>query len=107
MHGETCRMDIMGMPIQAVARNVMAAGRKAVVAIRPERVNMSADGAGVRGEISDIIYLGNARKYVVRLSDGLECVVLRHVDPTVSDTARIGDMAVLSWDARHATAFPL
>jgi hypothetical protein len=69
------------------------------VAIAPPR----QDGSGLAGTLSDIIFLGTARKYVVRLADGTECVVLRQIGDPAFD---LRDAAVhLSWSAAHATAF--
>ena len=55
-----------------------------VVAVRPERISLSACGPGLSGEIADVIYIGNARKYVVRLAGDHECIALRHVDPAAA-----------------------
>ena len=50
-------------------------GGAVTIAIRPERVTLFADDGGarenaVRGEVGDIVYLGGATKYDVRLPDG-------------------------------------
>ena len=51
-----------------------------------------------------MIFLGTARKYVVRLADGSEWVVLRQVSDPPFD---FGDTGVqLAWPAEKATAFP-
>jgi ABC-type Fe3+/spermidine/putrescine transport system ATPase subunit len=101
--GETCRVDVMGMPVLAAAGCAMAAGDKVVVAVRPERIRLSDAGTGLQGVLSDVIYIGNARKYVVRLAGGQDCIVLRQA---VAGALVPNDHTVLSWDAGRAIAFP-
>ena len=61
------------------------------------------DGEGLSGTIVDVIFLGTARKYVVRLADATECVALRQVSDPPLDP---GNTSVrVSWDVAHATAF--
>jgi putative spermidine/putrescine transport system ATP-binding protein len=81
-------------------------GRAGVtIAVRPERIVLGPPREGaVAGTITDIIFLGMARRYVVRLADGTECTVLRQVSDPAFDTR---DAAVaLSWHSDHAAAFP-
>ena len=99
----------MGLSIQAAASAPLTSGdlvqgrRRRV---RPERINLSTTGTGLPATLTDIIYIGNGRKYVLRLPNGQECAILRHVDPTASSVASPGDQALLSWHPSHATAFP-
>jgi spermidine/putrescine transport system ATP-binding protein len=75
-------------------------------AVRPERVVLgppSGGGNELVGTISDIIFLGTARKYVVRLADGTESVVLRQVSDPAFDVRDA--IVALSWPSDHATAF--
>jgi putative spermidine/putrescine transport system ATP-binding protein len=102
--GATCQVDVMGIPMSATTGGTLSPGDKVAVAVRPERTSLSSSGAGLPGELSDIIYIGNARKYVVRVSGGLECVVLRHAD--APGGLNPGDSTILSWEAKHAIAFP-
>jgi ABC-type Fe3+/spermidine/putrescine transport system ATPase subunit len=74
-----------------------------VVAVRPERVAFVSEEAGLAGVVTDVIFVGTARKYAVRLSDGTECFVLRQVG--AASMAGVGATVRLSWDAAHATAF--
>jgi ABC-type Fe3+/spermidine/putrescine transport system ATPase subunit len=104
--GQLCQIDVMGMSIQASTRATLAPGDKVVVAIRPERINLSTTGTGLAATLTDIIYIGNGRKYVLRLPNGQECMVLRHVEPNATSVTSPGDKALLSWHPSHATAFP-
>jgi putative spermidine/putrescine transport system ATP-binding protein len=75
------------------------------VAVRPERIVMGPPREGaLAGTITDVIFLGTARKYVVRLVDGTECTVLRQVSDPAFDSR--GAAVALSWHRDHATAFP-
>jgi ABC-type Fe3+/spermidine/putrescine transport system ATPase subunit len=101
--GDSCQVAIQGFQTGAANGGAVTEGEAVVVAVRPERIVLASDGPGLPVELTDIIYIGNARKYVVRLSDGRECFVLRHAD--AEDVLKIGDKARLSWNARHAIGF--
>jgi putative spermidine/putrescine transport system ATP-binding protein len=101
--GGVCDVETAGGRVRATVRQPIAAGADVTVAVRPERVQLSAVGEGLAGTLTDVIFLGTARKYVVRLADGSECVVLRQVgDPPVEVA---GSTVRLSWQTEHATAF--
>src|SRR6266851_2691628 len=93
-----CEIETPAGRIRASLRQPIAAGTPVTVAIRPERLVLTSlqdGGTGLRGSITDIIFLGSARKYVVRLVDGTEFVVLRQVSDPPFD---LGASAVrLSW----------
>jgi putative spermidine/putrescine transport system ATP-binding protein len=93
-------------PLQALPRGVVAMGGSVVVAVRPERLVVSAGGeGGVAGELLDVIYLGNSRKYVVRLPDGRDCVALQHAQAAEASGFSPGQPVRLSWSPEHANAF--
>jgi putative spermidine/putrescine transport system ATP-binding protein len=102
-----CEVETAAGRIRASQRQPIAAGTPVTVAVRPERVVLAAPrggGSGLAGNIAEIIFLGTARKYVVRLADDTECIVLRQISDPAFD---LRDAAVeLSWSATHATAFP-
>ena len=64
---------------------------------------VSPQGEGLSGTIVDTIFLGTARKYVMRLADGTECVALRQVSDPPLDPRN--SSVRVSWDVAHATAF--
>ena len=104
-----CRLN--GGALRLRARDGgLSVGTRAVVAVRPERVRI-ADGAGdpgdengVTGVLSDVIYLGRSRRYVVRLGDGQEVSSYEQVGSgrDLGPGARVK----LSWRAEDATALP-
>jgi putative spermidine/putrescine transport system ATP-binding protein len=98
-----CEIETSAGRVRASARQPIANGAAVVVAVRPERVAFVSEEAGLAGVVTDVIFVGTARKYAVRLSDGTECFVLRQV--SAASMAGVGATVRLSWDAAHATAF--
>src|SRR6185312_16044103 len=96
-----CEIETSAGRVRASARQPIANGAAVVVAVRPERVALEATGEGLGGVVTDVIFVGTARKYAVRLSDGTECFALRQVG--TASMARVGTAVRLSWDAEHAT----
>jgi ABC-type Fe3+/spermidine/putrescine transport system ATPase subunit len=107
--GATCEVEVMGVRLTAAARGAIAPGTEIVVAVRPERVSVAAEAKGAAsfaGELTDIIYLGNARKYVVRLPGGLECFALQQANSADTSGLHPGGQALLTVAADYVTAFP-
>jgi putative spermidine/putrescine transport system ATP-binding protein len=99
-----CHADVMGVPVQAMPACALSVGGAVDIAVRPERITLSGEGTGLRGQLAEMIYIGNGRKYVIRLSGGQECVVLQHAE-AATDAVAPGDHVVLSWSAWRAIAF--
>jgi putative spermidine/putrescine transport system ATP-binding protein len=100
-----CDVATESGPLQALPRGTILPGAAVVVAVRPERMVVSAGGEGLAGELLDVIYLGNARKYVVRLPDGRECIALQHAQAAEASGLAPGQAVRLSWAPAHANAF--
>ncbi|HSS82767.1 MAG TPA: ABC transporter ATP-binding protein [Reyranella sp.] len=104
--GGICEIETAAGRIAASARTPLSAGAAVFVAVRPERVVLATAqtaGAGLEGVIIEQVFLGTSRKYVVRLADGTEVVVLRSIsDPPFEQAA---PAVSLSWAAEKATAF--
>jgi putative spermidine/putrescine transport system ATP-binding protein len=98
-----CEVETPAGRVRASVREPITVGAAVVVAVRPERVAFVSEGAGLAGVVTDVIFVGTARKYAVRLGDGTECFVLRQVG--AASMAGLGGAVRLSWDAAHATAF--
>jgi putative spermidine/putrescine transport system ATP-binding protein len=103
---EDVRVAVAGVPMPASARFSAAAGSSVTLAIRPERLRLSASGDGVPAELVDLIYLGNARRFVLRLPGGEEWSALMQAEAAEAVTLRPGDAVRISWDRTHATTFP-
>ena len=106
--GGICEIETAAGRIAASARTPIEAGAAVFVAVRPERVVLSTAqtaGAGLEGVIIEQVFLGTSRKYVVRLTDGTELVVLRPIsDPPFEQAA---PAVRVSWAPEKATAFSL
>ena len=98
-----CEVETAAGRVWASARQPIAVGTSVVVAVRPERVSLASEGEGLAGVVTDVIFVGTARKYAVRLSGGTECFVLRQVG--AEPMPGRGTAVQLSWDAAHATVF--
>src|SRR3981081_3973559 len=107
--GLSCRVRIGDQIFDAQTPAPAAPGAPVVLAVRPERLKLglaAADGEGLRGTLVDIVYLGNARRSIVRLADGRDCFVFQHA--TQADELRLapGQALRLSWESHQATVFP-
>jgi putative spermidine/putrescine transport system ATP-binding protein len=104
--GGICEIETATGRIAASARTPLEAGAAVFVAVRPERVVLApvqAAGGGLEGVIIEQVFLGTSRKYVVRLADGTELVVLRPIsDPPFEHAA---PTVRVSWPPEKATAF--
>jgi putative spermidine/putrescine transport system ATP-binding protein len=105
--GARCCVAIAGCAVETALRGMAVAGTGVVVAVRPERIRVqpaSACNPAPSGVVADVIYLGNARRILIRAPDGQEYQAL---GPAGADAGIVPGQAVtLSWDVAHATAFP-
>jgi ABC-type Fe3+/spermidine/putrescine transport system ATPase subunit len=70
-----------------------------VIAVRPEQVEISRDGAGVPGEVIATMMIGPALQAVVKIDNGQEVLVRkqRSARNGVVDALREGERVVLTW----------
>jgi len=97
--GDTCTVRTRGDVRLQVARHADAqAGQQAIVAVRPEKIMLSADASlpnSQQGTIKEVIFEGDKRRYEVRLA-GDDSVVLKQTNrqgvmhPACDDTVTIG-----------------
>jgi putative spermidine/putrescine transport system ATP-binding protein len=79
-------------------------GAALTIAVRPERVRLSEPGSSLQTEnvlkatVTDVGYLGQSRKYVVKTSAGVEMVALEQLAALGQRTFRIGDNVQISWE---------
>ena len=106
--GRRCQVDIAGSSFEASSPRPVAEGAAVVVAVRPERLRLSpaSKPGGLTGVLTEIVYLGNARRAVVRLPDGRDCFSLHHAKEAEAIASAPGETVDLSWEAGHATVFP-
>jgi putative spermidine/putrescine transport system ATP-binding protein len=107
--GRLCQVDIAGGQFEATAPRPVADGASVVLAVRPERLKLDPappQGAGLTGVLTEIVYLGNARRAVVRLPDGRDCFSLHHAKEADAIGIAPGQAVSLSWQPEHSTVFP-
>ena len=106
--GRRCQVDIAGGRFEASAPRPVTEGKPVVVAVRPERLKLTpaASERGLAGVLTEIVYLGNARRAVVRLADGRDCFSLHHAKEADAISIAPGEDVTLSWDPERATVFP-
>jgi putative spermidine/putrescine transport system ATP-binding protein len=84
-------------------------GRDGVFTVRPEKIRLgrrsdvpSGDEVAADGCVSEVVYVGAATRFVVRLDAGGELVVLQQNDDTrTTDDVRRDDAVRLLWRAVH------
>ena len=107
-----CAIDAAGVRLRAVPTAPLAAGHRAVVSIRPERIDLKAGPApaGVEnvigGRVTELVYLGRSRKYVIRTDAGQEVVSLQQARSGAEPGIDIGTAVSLHWQAADATVLP-
>jgi putative spermidine/putrescine transport system ATP-binding protein len=107
--GRRCQVDIAGGRFGATSPSPIAAGTLVMVAVRPERLRLHPVGqqaGALTGVLTEIVYLGNARRSVVRLEDGRDCFALHHANEAEAISMAPGQTVNLSWESQHATVFP-
>ncbi|MDT0304338.1 ABC transporter ATP-binding protein [Streptomonospora wellingtoniae] len=88
-----------------------APGSRVDLTVRPEKIALEAaeppgDRARLRGMVAEVVYLGSATHYTVRLGDGTEMVVFRQNSADAASAAERGDTVWVSWRPEHAYALP-
>ena len=74
--------------------------------MRIERLTGAVDAGenSVTGTLTDVIYLGNARRCIVRLPSGQEVIIMQQGGSRL--TTERGRTVQLSWGAEDALALP-
>ena len=110
-NGRHCYLD--GSEGRLVARgDGLTPGSSAVVVVRPEHVRIERTAGGVAefadnvaaGTLTDIIYLGNARRYIVRLASGREVSIAQQGGSC--PVLQRGQTVRLTWRREDALALP-
>ncbi|TDC78033.1 ABC transporter ATP-binding protein [Actinomadura sp. 7K507] len=87
----------------------VAAGERLELTVRPEKIGIGADRpkedmCGVRGTVTEVVYLGTSTNYNVTTSTGADIVVFQQNAASADDIAGRGDSVWLSWYPRHSYA---
>jgi putative spermidine/putrescine transport system ATP-binding protein len=105
-----CEIDCGGIKLRARSRGGIAKGQKVAVAVRPERTLLCGSGEirsppenRVTGTISETVYLGRSRKYVVSAA-GTDVTVVQQIGSGPDPVFSIGDSVEVHWRVEDATA---
>ncbi|WP_163510793.1 ABC transporter ATP-binding protein [Fodinicola acaciae] len=84
-------------------------GEQVELTVRPEKVRLSAtepdgDFSRIRGEVTEVVYLGTSTNYAVRTESGADMTVFLQNGSDASDVAERGDRVWLCWQPRHSYA---
>jgi spermidine/putrescine transport system ATP-binding protein len=90
----------------------IAVGDRAVLSIRPEKMDLlepqekpgspASDAAYITGKISHLVYVGTDTRHTVALGDGTEVVVRLQNIYIGEEPWEIGEEAIVTWNAAHA-----
>ena len=100
--GEPGRADC-----RAGQRRGLAPGSPLELTVRPEKIEISADppagrGCVLRGEVTEVVYLGTSTNFSVTTTTGADIVVFQQNSAAAGDVAARGDNVWLSWQPEHS-----
>jgi putative spermidine/putrescine transport system ATP-binding protein len=112
--GTQCRLRLGDLRL-AARGDGLAVGGAAVVVVRPEHIRIepgpaatsAANENSVLGELTDVIYLGAARKYIVRLPFGQEVTATERTGSDARPTIERNEVVRLFWSEEDAVALPI
>jgi spermidine/putrescine ABC transporter ATP-binding subunit len=75
------------------------AGEEVALFLRPEKIVVAdpESGEGIAGEVAEVVYLGEATRYVAR-TDGGHLVTVKQQNLNPGDSLKPGDRVMLRWD---------
>jgi spermidine/putrescine transport system ATP-binding protein len=82
-------------------------GRPLEVTVRPEKITVSPDRpeagrCAIRGQVSEVVYLGTSTQYAVKANDGSELLVFLQNAADSEDIVHRGQDVWLSWRPEHS-----
>ena len=82
-----------------------AAGERVLVAVRPEKLRVTKDGRGLRGQLEDFVYLGSRATLVVRLDGDRLLQVEDSTAELQNGAGRIGEPIAVEWSDADCVIF--
>ena len=82
-----------------------AAGERVLVAVRPEKLRVTKDGRGLRGQLEDFVYLGSRATLVVRLDGDRLLQVEDSTAELQNGGGRIGEPIAVEWSDADCVVF--
>jgi spermidine/putrescine transport system ATP-binding protein len=87
-----------------------AVGKRLELTVRPEKIVLTEDAPAeggrcrMRGQVSEVVYLGTSTQYAIRTADGSDLLVFLQNAADSSDVAERGQDVWLSWRPEHSLA---
>ena len=82
-----------------------ATGERVLVAVRPEKLRVTKDGRGLRGQLEDFVYLGSRATLVVRLDGDRLLQVEDSAAELQNGAGRIGEPIAVEWSDADCVVF--
>ena len=82
-----------------------AAGERVLVAVRPEKLRVSKNGQGLRGQLEDFVYLGSRATLVIRLEGDRLLQVEDSAAVLENSTGRVGQPIAVEWSDADCVVF--
>jgi spermidine/putrescine transport system ATP-binding protein len=82
-----------------------AAGERVLVAVRPEKLRVSTNGQGLRGQLEDFVYLGSRATLVIRLEGDRLLQVEDSAAVLENSTGRVGQPIAVEWRDADCVVF--
>ena len=82
-----------------------AAGERVLVAVRPEKLRVSTNGQGLRGQLEDFVYLGSRATLVIRLEGDRLLQVEDSAAVLENSTGRVGQPIAVEWSDADCVVF--
>jgi spermidine/putrescine transport system ATP-binding protein len=84
-----------------------APGTTLELTVRPEKIQLSSTrpadrGCVLRGEVTEVVYLGTSTNFSVSTTTGADIVVFQQNSAAAGETADRGDHVWLSWQPEHS-----
>jgi spermidine/putrescine transport system ATP-binding protein len=85
----------------------LASGSPLELTVRPEKIEISVTrpagrGCVLRGEVTEVVYLGTSTNFSVTTTTGADIVVFQQNSAAAGDVAARGDHVWLSWQPEHS-----
>jgi len=93
------------LQFKKTANNPPALNQRVLVVVRPEKVRIGRGEDGLRGQIEDVVYLGNRVTFVVRLRNGMIIHAEDQAGRLVGGAFEIGRPVAVNWDPADCLLF--
>jgi putative spermidine/putrescine transport system ATP-binding protein len=103
-----CILETGDGPLRGRAQHAFDAGSSALISVRPERIKLAeaapADDARdcIKGRISEVIYMGRLRKYVIETGGGQKLIVAQQASGIEARSFAVGETVVATFAPEDA-----